>query len=103
MVNQNILLKGMWSLEDIQTYCGCCKTKASQIRQKALKLGGGTELSSHLIQRDKVLEALGLDPHEEKELLKAYYLGTAESKKGVDATNDTAMAIIDLLKETLKK
>lgn len=60
----SLMLSPYWTLKDIQTYARCGKTKASGIRQKALKLGGGCFYNAKLISRSAVLEAMGLDVQE---------------------------------------
>ncbi len=98
---EKLMLKGMWSLEDIKQYCDCGTTKASQIRQAALKLGGGCIYSSKLVLRDKVLEALGLDPASEKALFEVYFgnINKESERKEKEKSQEKVSAILKIINE----
>lgn len=60
MQNQ-VLLKPIWSNEDIEAYVGCKSTRASQIHRAALNYGGLFRFIPTLVYRDAVLKALNID------------------------------------------
>lgn len=67
----NLLLKGVWSNEDIMRYVGCSKTKASELHQEAsIKHGGYIPHLPKKVKRDAVLEVLGLDILKEIQIAK---------------------------------
>ena len=67
-----LLLKAVWTNSDIEFYCNCSKTKASQIHQKAVIEHDGAVLSIPSgVKRDAVLETLGIDHAAEIEKLKS--------------------------------
>ena len=68
-IKSNLLAKALWSLNDIMEYVECSKTTASKIRQKAIKLGGISELFPQKSKRESVLEALGIDCREEIQII----------------------------------
>ena len=54
-----LLEKGYWHLADIQKFAECGISKASQIRQEAIKkFGGGNPLFPQKVRRDAVLKVL---------------------------------------------
>ena len=68
-IKSNLLAKALWSLNDIMEYAECSKTTASKIRQKAIKLGGISELFPQKSKREYVLKALGINFHDELDYL----------------------------------
>jgi hypothetical protein len=66
-INNCILLlsKPFWSNQDIMEYVGCKTTRASQIRQEALKHGGVSRLYPQKTKRDAIFKVLELDYKEE--------------------------------------
>ena len=55
-----LLAKTVWTNQDIMNYLGCHKTKASVIRQIAIKKHSGhIEILPKMVRRDAVLEAIG--------------------------------------------
>jgi len=66
MEKKKLLLKPCWSYKDIMEYLGCKHTKAINIKDMAIKNGGGVKYSTSLAKVDSVLELFGTT--REKEL-----------------------------------
>ena len=62
---KKLLAKPIWSCSDIQEYLDCGRTKASQIKARALKIGGVVRGIPSKVKKDAVLEVLGLDFEDE--------------------------------------
>ncbi len=61
-----LLLKSVWTNQDIMAYSGCCMTSASAIHQRAvIEHDGLIKLLPKKVKRDAVLKVLGVDPDEE--------------------------------------
>ena len=57
--SDDVLKKVYWSLDDIRAYLGCGRTKASKIRQEAIrKFNGFNPLLPQKVKRDAVLKIL---------------------------------------------
>lgn len=59
---RHLLSKRYWHLHDIQKFFECGKTKASQIRQRAINEFGGFEpIFPQRVKRDSVLKAMDIE------------------------------------------
>lgn len=70
MTNIQLLSKPYWNNTDIKEYLRCGLTKASQIHQAAARdYRGACIFNSRLVKRDSVLQAVGIDPKRELEMM----------------------------------
>lgn len=82
----SLLLKSVWTNQDIMAYTNCGATTASAIHQKAvIEHNGLIKLLPRKVKRDAVFKALGIDPDQEIEKLKQVLevLKGKERKEGI--------------------
>ena len=53
-----LLLKPIWNNQDIMYYCGCASTKAVEIHQRAVEIGGQSNVFPKCVKRNYVLKVL---------------------------------------------
>lgn len=80
IAQKELLAKPVWSCDDIQQYINCRRTKAFEIKKRAIALGGAVRGMPSKVKRDIVLEMLGINITAELEIINKFNGGNKQNE-----------------------